>query len=124
MLRACKKLLRPGGRSAFQTISIAPAVSKREHRRAARIGPRAVSSNRTPEELMDAAGFDDVVAIDVTNEFLRVARAWQEQYESKEAQLRALFGDELDELHKDRRDLIAGVEEGLLRRTLVSGRKP
>ena len=108
---------------AFVTISIVPGVTKKEHRRAARYGPRAVASNRTPRELVEAAGFVEVDAVDVTEGFVRTARAWHEGYSSNADELRALVGDELDELCKNRSDLIAGVEEGLLERTMVWGRK-
>jgi hypothetical protein len=109
---------------AFITISLSPGLSKSEHRRGARIGPRSVSSDRTPEDLMEAAGFEEIEGVDVTESFAEIARAWHEQYVYHEDDLRPILGAELGELCKNRSDLISGVEEGLLRRTLVSGRKP
>ena len=124
MLRACKKLLRVGGRSAFVTISIAEGLSKKEHRRAARLGPRSVASTRSAAELLIAAGFEDVETVDVTDEFAATARAWHREYTEYEDELRPLLGAELDELCKDRRDLIRGIEDGLLTRSLASGKNP
>lgn len=73
---------------------------------------------------MQGAGFSDLEVVDLTDDFLRTAYDWHEQYSAHEDELRLLIGDEIDELSKDRNDLIAGVEEGLLKRTLVCGRKP
>lgn len=109
---------------AFSTIAIAPGLSKKQHRRAARLGPRAVASNRSIGDLMEVAHFGDVRCDDVTAEFDRTARAWGEGYADHEHELRTLLGDELDELRKRRRDLIAGIGEGLLQRFIVSGSKP
>lgn len=108
---------------AFLTIAIAPGLSKRQHRRAARIGPRSVASNRSPRELMEAAGYERLEVVDVTEDFRRTAVAWHEQYTKHADELRSILGSELDELCENRTDLIAGVEEGLLQRALVSGTK-
>ena len=105
------------------TVAIVPGLSKSQHRRAARIGPRAVASNKTPHELLTGAGFVDVESRDVTEECLSTAKAWHREYVENDDELRNLIGDELDDLYKNRVDLIAGVEEGLLQRTLAYGRK-
>ena len=122
-MRACKRSLRPEGRVAFVTIAVSPGLSKSEHRRAARIGPRGVASNKTPEELLTSSGFTDVETVDVTQDFIQTAKSWHHQYSEHEAALRKLLGNALDELFKNRIDLITGVEEGLLQRTLAYGRK-
>ena len=110
---------------AFLTISITPGLSKKEHRRAARIGPRSVASTRPVDELMVSAGFEDVKVDDVTSDFLATARAWLDGYTRHEERLRDLIGEEMfDDLDKNRRDLISGIEGGLLRRWFASGVKP
>ena len=73
---------------------------------------------------MTAAGFEEIEVVDVTKEFERVARVWHEGYTTHQDELRPLLGDELDDLCKDRAELIAGVAEGLLERHLVAGSKP
>ena len=105
------------------TVVIVPGLSKSEHRRAARVGPRAVASNKTPHELLTGAGFVDVESVDVTEECLTTAKAWHREYAEHDVELRNLIGDELDDLYKNRADLITGVEEGLLQRTMAYGHK-
>jgi cyclopropane fatty-acyl-phospholipid synthase-like methyltransferase len=121
VLRACRKLLRGGGGTAFFTIVIAPSLSKADHRVAVRLGPRATRSTRPVDVLMDAAGFVDIEVIDFTDDFLDVARAWEQEFTANEDALRPIFGDEWEERQDDRRSMIGGIERGLLRRILVTG---
>ncbi len=124
MLRACKRLLRPGGRIAYFTIFTTPGLSKRAHRRAVRLGPRAVASRREHAELLEAAGLVKVVATDVTTDFLETARRWVNYASKFEGDLRSTLGDTLfDEQQADRRAMIAAIEEGLLSRALFEGTK-
>ena len=109
---------------AFVTITITEGLSKKDHRRAARTGPRSVASTRSAADLLLAAGFEDVESVDMTEEFAVTAKAWQLEYLGHEAELRPLLGDEFDERLSDRRDLITGIEDGLLERYLASGTKP
>jgi len=112
--------LRPAGRLAFYTIFIPPGLSPSEYRRATRSGPAAVTSRRREQgQLLRSAGFARIVETDVTEDFLRTTRAWQEA--------RARFADELIEaegeaLFRDRqrryRLQSGAIEAGLLRRAL------
>jgi hypothetical protein len=85
-----------------------------------RLGPRAITSTRPVDELTTAAGFVEVDATDVTDAFLVTARAWLSEWSKHEAELRPILGAELDERRSHREDLISGVEEGLLKRVLVT----
>jgi hypothetical protein len=124
VLRACRRLLRPGGRIAYFTIFTKPGLSKRAHRRAVRLGPRAVASLREQPELLEAAGFAEVAATDVTPDFLATARRWVRYASKFEGQLRSTIGDKLfDEQQTDRAEMIAAIEEGLLSRALFEGTK-
>jgi hypothetical protein len=85
------------------------------------MGPRAVRSNREPSDLLDAAGFDDVEAIDLTESFLETARGWYEHTSELERDLRATAGDAaFDQQQADRREMVTAIEEGLL----ISGALP
>jgi hypothetical protein len=122
VLRASRRLLRPGGRTAYFTIFVAPSVSKRDHRRAVRLGPRAVRSSREQAELLQAAGFVQPVVIDVTNDFLETTRRWLTHASELEGGLRNSLGNEVfDEQQAARKQMIAAVEEGLLCRALFVG---
>jgi hypothetical protein len=124
VLRACRRLLRPGGRTAYYSIFVTPGLSKGAHRRAVRLGPRAVGAHRVQPELLKAAGFDEVVATDVTMAFLETARQWVRYAKKFECELRSTLGDALfDEQQTDRAEMIAAIEEGLLSRALFQGTK-
>jgi hypothetical protein len=104
---------------------VTPGLSKADHRRAVRLGPRAVSADRTQTGLLEAAGFIDVEETDVTRDFLRTARRWHRFSLRLEAQLRASLGEQLfNERQDDRKALIAAVEEGLLSRSLFIAKPP
>ena len=118
-------MLRPGGRTAFITIILSPKLSKAQHRRGAWLGPRSVTSTRPIDVLMEAAGFANIETVDLTADFVTTARGWVRAAEREEEELRRAVGDEaFDEEQSDRKDIVTGVEEGLLRRVLVAGRRP
>ena len=118
MLRACRRVLRSGGRIAYYNIFITPGLAKRLHRRALRAGPPAVASRGISQaDLLLRAGFKSVTETDLTADFLKTARAWHEGRQSYEAELRASFGDAwFKERQSD--SMIPAIEEGLLRRSL------
>lgn len=125
MLRACRRLLRPGGRTGFLTIFVTPGVSDRNHRRAVRLGPRAISTDRPQLELLEAAGFVDIEQRDMTPDFLDTAHRWLRFARDLETPLRATIGDEaFDEQQADRMAIIEAVQEGLLSRALFVATAP
>lgn len=124
MLRASRKVLKAGGRTAFFTIVVAPGLSESDHRLAVRLGPTAITMRRPIDEVMRQAGFTDIEVTDLTADFLATARAWVAESEAHADELRALLGDELDERLSDSRDKVRGAEEGLLQRLLVTATTP
>jgi 2-polyprenyl-3-methyl-5-hydroxy-6-metoxy-1,4-benzoquinol methylase len=125
MLRACLRLLRPEGRLAFTTIHVAPDLDARRHRRAVRAGPWQVATRRPYPELVSQAGFDDVVVIDVTEDYARTQRAWLTANQSRSADVRRVVSDhEFETAQADRRYAQAAIEEGLLRRSLITATRP
>ena len=124
MLRALKHQLRPGGRTAFLTIHVAPGFPATTRRRAARVGPRAVATRSDHLTMLRNAGYVDAIEIDVTAPFLHTARAWLQESER--------LGDELAlleppgafaERQAERSRMIAAIEDGLLLRSLYSARR-
>jgi hypothetical protein len=125
VLRACRRLLRPGGRTAYFTIFTTPGLSKSDHRRAVRLGPRAVGSQQGQAELLEAAGFTSIREVDVTEGLLETARRWLRHTGELEGELRNTLGDALvEEQQTDRGEMITAVEEGLLSRALFVGSRP
>ena len=107
---------------AFITVEISPGVSKKQHRKAAIRGPRAVVSRKPAEVLMTDARFTDVVLHDVTEDFLRTARAWFRGFDEHKDDLEQVLGaQEWAERQGDRKLMIEAIEEGLLRRLIVTG---
>lgn len=125
MLRACRNLLRAGGRMAFTTILVAPGLDATQHRRAVRAGPWQVLARRSYPELLEQAGFTDVIDVDVSEDYGRIQAAWLDATETRADEVRQLTSDvEFREAQSDRRRARAAIEEGLLRRSLITAARP
>jgi len=117
-------MLGPGGRTAFTVIVIPEGLAKSDHRRAARMGPRAVTTTRPIPTLMSAARFVDVEVIDATQAFITTVKAWFDAFAQRESELRPLLGAEYDDRQKGRLEMIEAARGGLLQRLLVGGTAP
>jgi len=125
VLRALKRLLRPGGRIAFTTIFVTPGLAPAAHLRARRSGPRAVASRSRQPRLLASAGFVDIDEIDVTAEFAATAGAWSKEWEANADQLALLEPPgAFAERQRERRRQLAAIDDGLLRRALYSASRP
>ncbi len=125
MLRAGRRLLRPAGRTAFFTIHAADGLTPWQRRRASRDGPLAVATARPYPGLLAAAGFIDVTEENCTAAFASAARGWIEQNEMRRHELVALIGEaSFIERQAERRVQLAAVEDGVLRRSLFTARRP
>jgi hypothetical protein len=125
VLRASRRLLRPGGRTAFLTIHPTPGLDARQRRRAHRDGPVAVASHIPNADLLARAGFVEIEEIDRTSEFETTARAWIEQTDRHYDAVCELVGTaDVDQRQAERRTLLGAVEDGLLRRTLLVAARP
>jgi hypothetical protein len=83
-----------------------------------------VASPRGPDELMRRAGFVDVVVVDQTDEFRSTAAAWIAEWDAHRDALVALHGEpEFGTRQQERRSQLGAVDDGLLRRSLVIGRR-
>ena len=125
MLRALKRLIRPGGRIALTTIYVTPGLPPAARRRAHRSGPRAVASRATQPTLLTSAGFVDIAEVDLTREFAATGQAWIEQWDQHADELIHLEGQAaFDERQRGRRTQLRAIEDGLLRRGLFSATRP
>ena len=92
---------------------------------AAELGPADVGASAPPEALSSEAGLVDVQQIDITKPFLQTCQAIVTGRKTAETALRKAEGDESYEQELARtRDMLNGIELGLLRRCLLLGRKP
>jgi hypothetical protein len=125
VLRACLRILRPGGRTAFFTIHPAAGLTPAQRRRAYRDGPVEVATARTHRQLLEAAGFTQVTETDCTAEFAAVTRAWIHQWEANHQDLVALLGEaEVEERQAARQAQLRAIEDGILSRSLFAARRP
>ena len=76
MLRALRRVLRPGGRLAFSTIEAAPGLTRTERRKLEPAAPRAIGSRWPYAEMLRRAGYVDIGERDVTAEYLDTVRGW------------------------------------------------
>ena len=125
VLRACHRLLTPGGRTAFFTIHPAASLSPARRRRAFRDGPLAVATPRPYREMLESVGFAKVCEMDCTEEFATVARAWIEQWDDHRADLVSALGQQaVEERQADRRAELRAIEDGVLSRSLFTAVRP
>jgi cyclopropane fatty-acyl-phospholipid synthase-like methyltransferase len=119
VLKAMRRLLKPGGRMAFITIHTPPDLDTTGKRLAHRHGPRMVNSRLEYPIMLGRAGFANIRGTDITKDYLKVSRAWREARAKHRDELRAAFGDaRACEMECDSRLNVEGVVKGLLRRSL------
>jgi hypothetical protein len=124
VLRACAKVLRPGGRTAFFTIHAAPGLTVSQRRLVSRHGPPAVTSRRTHRELLEAAGFDEITEADCSDEFAAVTQGWIDQWDLHRSEMEAIWGgDQVKSRQRQRRAYLRTVRAGLMRRSLFTARR-
>lgn len=123
VLRASRRLLRPGGRLAFLTISIAGDLSAADHRRAAAAGPPSPDGPHV-SDMLHRAGYTDVAEQDVTDAYLTTARAWLTTRLRHRDAVRPLDPQMYDSRVAQGEASIAAIKDGLLHRTLHIARAP
>lgn len=114
-------MLRPGGRLAFFTISVADGLSAADRRRATAAGPPSPDDARVSETLR-RVGFSDVRDVDVTAEYLATTRAWLAARTRHRASVRPVDPEVFDSRVAQGLAAAAAIEDGLLRRTLHTAR--
>ena len=118
-------MLKPGGRIAGYVIHTPPSMTPAAERRIAELIPMDVLAEASPDELCRRAGFSIIGCADLTDEFRVTAEAIVRAREALETELRASDGDEVYEGDQTRKtNALVGIDEGLLRRSLIAAAKP
>lgn len=117
-------MLRKGGRIAFSTIELAPALTGAARRRARDAGPRAAATRRPYADLLASAGFVDVRSGDLTAPYRATTAAWLRETEARRDELVAVDGEDVvaERLAKWR-DALEALDAGLLRRSLYRAQR-
>lgn len=124
-LRATRRMLRPGGRSAFGVIFPTPGLPPDERRRAVEAGPPNVALRSSYPNMLEAAGFVDVEEHDRTTEYLVTVRRKLAATERLATRLIELLGPDGFVEEKQRRlGAVDAIEAGLLRRAVFAARRP
>lgn len=124
-LRATRRALRPGGRTAFSVIYPTPGLSPAEARRAVVAGPPHCGLRGSYPRLLRSAGFVDIDEHDLTPAYLATARAkLAVADELADGMVEMLGRQEFDEMQAKRRLAVRAIADGLLRRSRFLARRP
>ncbi|MEE2790180.1 MAG: hypothetical protein VX453_00940 [Acidobacteriota bacterium] len=124
MLRECVRVLKPGGRIAGYVIQVPAGVTEAQERRAAELGPSEVVAPSSFEALTQAAGLTIVLTADVTEAFRSTCAALAAARRDLENELRIDEGDDFyEEERRKKNSMLQGIDEGILRRSLVVASK-
>jgi len=123
VMRACHRVLEPGGRFAFFVIGAANDLSAAQRRRALEVGH--LDAGPGYPALLDRAGFSAIDVVDVTEAYLATLASWYEAYEAEAAALEDLIGaEDFADRQTRRQRTLASIEDGVVRRFRVTARRP
>lgn len=123
-MRACRGVLKPDGRIAGYTIHTRARLTPLELERAVDLGPSEVLADGSPAEQCEENGFRVISVEDVTREFRTTCETILREWSSLEAELRVEEGDDVfEEEMRKKTNMVAGVDKGLLARSLVVAQK-
>ena len=124
MLRECDRVLKPGGHIAGYVIHVPAGVTEAQELRAAELGPSEVVAPSSFEALTQAAGLAIVLTEDVTEAFRSTCAALAAARRDLENELRIDEGDDFyEEERRKKNSMLQGIDEGILRRSLVVASK-
>lgn len=100
-------------------------LSEAQLQRAADLGPTDVTADGSPANLTEQGGLSVVAQDDVTDGFRATCEALRHARRRLEDELRADEGNDFYDEELARKDaMLRGIDEGLLRRSLIVARKP
>ena len=105
---------------AGYVIHTASGLGPAGEQRATELGPSDVTASESPEGLARQAALTVLACEDVTESFRLTCDALLRARERLADQLRAEEGDDFyEEEHRKKKSMLLGIDEGLLRRSLI-----
>ena len=121
VLRACRRVIRSGGRMVFTVIFPKPGLSSADHDRAVESAPLFGETALAYPAMLRQAGWVITDHADLTAEYAQTVRRLLREEEAHADELRGLYGEaEFSERLAGRRRKLRVLEEGLLRRELFA----
>ena len=123
VLRACRRVIRPGGTMVFTVITTAPGLSAADRDRAVRAGPPFVEARQDYPAMLRLSGFRIAERADLTAAYLASVRRLLAESEARAEAMGALFGAaEFADILTERRTTAKAIAAGLLRRELYAAK--
>lgn len=123
-LRATRRALRPGGRTAFSVIYPTPGLTGPRARRAIAAGPPDCRLRSSYPSLLRSAGYVEIEEHDLTRPYRTTAvHKLAETERMADDLIDVLGGQEFDEALARRRLAVAAIGDGLLRRSRFVARR-
>ena len=121
MLRACRRVLKPGGVLSYYSIAVAPGLDREKTERALAVGPDELDAGPGYLALTEAAGFRHIDVVDVTAEYEATLATLIDEWVKERAALERLVGErEIVERHADRTRTLQAIRAGLIVRYLIT----
>lgn len=122
VLEACRRVIRSSGRMVFSVISVAPSLSREDHRRAVKYGPEFIDSETDYPTLLAQTGWTVLDCHDITTDYVASCRRNLRADEERKEALQTLIGaSEFTQRQARLRSTVTALDEGLLRRELFAG---
>jgi hypothetical protein len=109
---------------AFSVIYVPAGLPQVARRRGRVSGPPAVMSRREIGQLLASASFLEITETDVTAAYRRTQQAWLDEWTTHADELAARLTAELvAERQNERRNTLAAIDDGLLKRAILTARR-
>jgi SAM-dependent methyltransferase len=119
VLEACRRVIGRDGRMVFTVISVAPGLSRDDHKRAVENGPEFIESEADYETLLGETGWTVLERRDITTDYMASCQRQLEADEAWKDPLEALIGpSEFAERQAEWRSKLMALDAELLRREL------
>lgn len=125
VLRACRRVLRPGGKIAFFAVVIPEDVTDEVTAAVGEGLPGFAASDSSYPEMLAAAGFTAITEDDVTEAYRVTSARWQDVSFALGDELRAALGADLfEEKRANRARSLEAIRAGALGRRFYTARVP